>query len=76
MYVKTHPIGYSSKKFKSIKERKIKKSLIPQTIEVKTSNGVITKTIYHEPLQKNGRTFAEMVYESLFNMLERNGKRV
>ena len=52
MYVKTHPIGYSSKKFKSTKERKIKKSLIPQTIEVKTSNGVLTKTIYHEPPQK------------------------
>ena len=76
MYVKTHPVGYSPKKFKSTKERKAKKSLIPQTIEVETSNGVLTKTIYHEPLQKKGRTFAEMVYESLFNMLERNGKRV
>ena len=76
MYVKTHPVGYSPKKFKLTKERKVTKSLIPQTIEVKTSNGVLTKTIYHEPLQKKGRTFAEMVYESLFNMLERNGKRV
>lgn len=76
MYVKTRPIGYSSKKFKSTKERKVKKSLIPQTIEVETSNGVLTKTIYHEPPQKKGRTFAEMVYECLFNMLERNGKRV
>lgn len=76
MYVKTHPVGYSPKKFKLTKERKVKKSLIPQTIEVKTSNGILTKTIYHEPLQKKGRTFAEMVYESLFNMLERNGKRV
>lgn len=76
MYVKTHPVGYSPKKFKLTKERKVKKSLIPQTIEVKTSNSVLTKTIYHEPLQKKGRTFAEMVYESLFNMLERNGKRV
>lgn len=52
MYVKTRPIGYSSKKFKSTKERKVKKSLIPQTIEVETSNGVLTKTIYHEPPQK------------------------
>ena len=26
MYVKTHPVGYSLKKFKSTKERKIKKS--------------------------------------------------
>ena len=76
MYVKTHPVGYSPKRFKLTKERKVKKSLIPQTIEVKTSNGVLAKTIYHEPLQKKGRTFAEMVYESLFNMLERNGKRV
>lgn len=76
MYVKTHPVGYSPKKFKLTKERKVKKSLIPQTIEVKTSNGVLTKTIYHEPPQKNGRTFAEMVYESLFNMLERNGKGI
>ena len=76
MYVKTHPFGYSLKKFKSTKERKIKKSLIPQTIEVKTYNGVLTNTIYHEPLQKKGKTFAEMVYESLFNMLERNGKRI
>lgn len=76
MYVKTHPVGYSSKKFKPTKERKIKKSLIPQTIEVKTSNGVLTKTIYHEPPQKKGKTFAEMVYESLFNMLERNGKKI
>ena len=76
MYVKTHPVGYSPKKFKLTKERKAKKSLIPQTIEVKTSNGILTKTIYHEPPQKKGRTFAEMVYDSLFNMLERNGKRV
>lgn len=76
MYVKTHPVGYPSKKFKPTKEKKIKKSLIPQTIEVKTSNGVLTKTIYHESLQKKGKTFAEMVYESLFNMLERNGKRI
>lgn len=76
MYVKTRPVGYSPKKFNPTKERKVKKSLIPQTIEVKTSNSVITKTIYHEPPQKKGRTFAEMVYESLFNMLERNGKRV
>lgn len=76
MYVKTHPVGYSPKKFKPTTERKVKKSLIPQTIEVETSNGVLTKTIYHEPPQKKGRTFAEMVYESLFNMLERNGKRI
>ena len=76
MYVKTHPVGYSPKKFKPTKERKAKKSLISQTIKVKTSNGVLTKTIYHEPSQKKGRTFAEMVYESLFNMLERNGKRI
>ena len=76
MYVKTHPVGYSPKKFKPTKERKAKKSLILQTIKVKTSNGVLTKTIYHEPPQKKGRTFAEMVYESLFNMLERNGKRI
>ena len=27
MYVKTHPVGYSLKKFKSTKERKIKKDL-------------------------------------------------
>ena len=66
MYVKTHPVGYSPKKFKPTKERKAKKSLISQTIKVKTSNGVLTKTIYHESPQKKGRTFAEMVYESLF----------
>ena len=76
MYVKTHPVGYSPKKFKPTKERKAKKSLISQTIKVKTSNGVLTKTIYHESPQKKGRTFAEMVYENLFNMLERNGKRI
>ncbi len=61
MYAKAHPFGYIPKKKKGVTRRY--REAVQRIQTVRMANGQ-TRTIKHYDLQRKGKTFAEMVYES------------
>ncbi len=61
MYAKAHPFGYIPRKKKGLTSHYREQVQRIQTILMENGQ---TRTIKHYGLQRKGKTFAEMVYES------------
>ena len=62
-YIKSHPFGYKPIKKKHESDHKYEPVTHVQVVNM--GNGQIRVIKHYDPRPKRGRTFAEMVYESL-----------